>query len=138
MRTHILERQREGQTRKCKQSKGTTGTHQLESARRGSSQVRQRKRARDRHSLSGEPTGRVRSGKAKRAGERREHTLWRVQREGQVKKGKEWERATGTHSLKSVKEGQVRNRKESERMTGKLPTGKGTGRDKSEEVKNVS
>ena len=60
---------REGQVRKGKETERITGTHQLESAQGGLSQERQRNQASDGHSLSGEGTGRIKSGKGKKLSE---------------------------------------------------------------------
>jgi hypothetical protein len=61
--THFLQSayrvHKDGQVRRCEESERATGTHELERSQGRLSEEMERKRVNDRHSRTGEGTGRV-------------------------------------------------------------------------------
>jgi hypothetical protein len=99
MGTHSLESADGGTSQNGEKTEQVTGTHVLESADRGIGQSGKGNGGSNGHSHPGEHRGRDKSEWEKEPSERRALTSWRMQREDQVRMGKETEQATSTHVL---------------------------------------
>jgi len=120
--------QTEGQVRTWKHTEQAV-THTLKSTEAGTSQDTEINRACKGHSLAGK--SRRTSQDKESPGKQGALTLWRVQRERQVRTQKQTEKARGTHILESA-EGETSQDTETNRASkGHSPTGECRGRDKS-------
>ena len=110
-----------------KKSDRPRSTHQLETARGGTSQDTERIRPTEAHSHTGDRTGRDKSGHRKNPTDRDPLTDWRPHREGQVRSQKESNRQGPLTDWRPHREGQVRTQKESNRpmLTHSLETAQG-------------
>ena len=90
-----------------KESNQARGTHTLERAEGGTSQDMERKQPSKAHSQTGDGRGRDKSGHRKKATKQGALTLWRQQREGQVRTQtwKESNQARGAHILETAEGG---------------------------------
>ena len=104
-------------------------THFLKMAEGGTCQDTERNRPSKAHSRSRDGRGRDLSRYGKKKTKQGALTLWRQQREGLVRTGKEKDRARGTHILEMV-EGWTCQDMEGNRLTeAHSPPGNGRGRD---------